>query len=125
MPRHRIFDTPFADIYPHYVTKVERKGHTRAELDQIIGWLTGYDHSGIERVIAAGATLETFFADAPAFNPNASLVTGVICGHRVEDIEDPLMRRIRQLDKLVDELARGKKMMSILRGSEPAGRLGA
>jgi len=122
MAGHRIFGTPFASIYPLYVTKVERKGHSREEVDQVITWLTGYDRSGLERVIADEVDLETFFAEAPAMNPNASLITGLICGHRVEEIDDPLMQRIRYLDKLVDEVAKGKKMSSILRSGEPARR---
>lgn len=113
---HRIFATPFAAIYPHYVTKAERKGHTKAEVDQVITWLTGYDEVGLARVLDAGTDLATFFAEAPAINPNAHLITGVICGHRVEEIEDPLMQQIRWMDKLVDEVARGKRMTSILRG---------
>ena len=117
MPRHRIFATSFASIYPLYVAKVERKGRARAEVDRVIGWLTGYDAAGLERVLAEQVDLETFFEQAPAFNPHAGLITGVICGHRVEDIEDPLMQKIRYLDKLVDELARGKKMEAILRGA--------
>ncbi|NCT91556.1 DUF2200 domain-containing protein [Cellulomonas sp. APG4] len=112
---HRIFATPFAAIYPHYVAKAERKGHTKAEVDQVIAWLTGYDEAGLEQVLKAETDLETFFAEAPAMNPNAHLITGVICGHRVEEIEDPLMQQIRWMDKLVDEVARGKKMSSILR----------
>lgn len=116
MTRHRIFGMSFASVYPLYVTKVERKGRTTDELDQVIRWLTGYDDAGLRRVIADGTTLEELFDRAPALNPNASLITGVICGYRVEDIEDPLMQKIRYLDKLVDELARGKKMSSILRG---------
>lgn len=115
MAGHRIFGTPFGAIYPHYVAKAERKGHTRAEVDQVIGWLTGYDAAALERVVADEVTLEAFFADAPAMNPRAELITGVICGVRVEEIEDPLMQRIRQMDKLVDEVARGKKLTSILR----------
>ena len=122
MAGHRIFGTPFASIYPLYVTKVERKGHSREEVDQVITWLTGYDRSGLERVIADEVDFETFFAQAPAMNPNASLITGLICGHRVEEIDDPLMQRIRYLDKLVDEVAKGKKMSSILRSGEPARR---
>jgi hypothetical protein len=122
MAGHRIFGTPFASIYPHYVAKVERKGHAKDEVDQVITWLTGYDQAGLERVIADGVDLETFFAQAPAMNPNASLITGVICGHRVEDIEDPLMQRIRYLDKLVDEVARGRKMSAILRSGDAARR---
>ena len=113
---HRIFAVSFASIYPLYVTKAERKGRTRAEVDEVISWLTGYDAAGLERVLADEVDLETFFARAPAMNPNAALITGVICGHRVEDIDDPLMQRIRYLDKLVDELARGKRMSAILRG---------
>lgn len=113
---HRIFAVSFASIYPLYVTKAERKGRTKAEVDEVISWLTGYDAAGLERVLADEVDLETFFAQAPAMNPNAALITGVICGHRVEDIDDPLMQRIRYLDKLVDELARGRKMSAILRG---------
>lgn len=112
----RVFAMSFASVYPLYVQKVERKGRTRAELDQVIRWLTGYDSEGLGRAIADGIDLETFFAQAPAMNPNRSLITGVICGYRVEEIDDPLMQQIRYLDKLVDELARGKKMTSILRG---------
>nr|WP_155843825.1 DUF2200 domain-containing protein [Agromyces luteolus] len=110
----------FGSIYPLYVQKVERKDHTRAELDQVITWLTGYDDAGLDEAIADGRTLEAFFADAPQMNPNASLITGVICGMRVEEIEDPLMQKIRYMDKLVDEVARGKKMSSILRGTATA-----
>ena len=117
MPRPRIFGTSFASVYPLYVAKAERKDRTRDEVDQVIAWLTGYDDAGLERAIADGVDLETFFAQAPAMNPNASLITGMICGYRVEEIEDPVMRDIRYLDKLVDELARGKRMASILRGS--------
>ena len=117
MAGHRIFTTSFASVYPLYVAKAERKGHTKDEVDQVITWLTGYDDAAIERVLADGTDFETFFADAPAIHPNASLITGLICGIRVEEIEDPLMQRIRQLDKLVDEVAKGKKMTSILRTS--------
>lgn len=117
MAGHRIFTTSFASIHPLYVAKVERKGRSRAEVDQVISWLTGYDPAGLDQAIAREVDLETFFAEAPAFNPAASQITGVICGVRVEEIEDPLMQRIRYLDKLVDEVARGKKMTSILRGS--------
>ena len=115
MPGHRIFSTSFATIYGLYVAKVERKGHTRAEVDQVITWLTGYDHAGLERVVADETDMETFFAQAPAMNPDASLITGLICGIRVEDVEDLLMQQIRWMDKLVDEVARGKKMTSVLR----------
>ena len=110
----RIFTTSFASVYPHYVTKVERKGRTRAELDQVIEWLTGYDESALKDHLAAGTTFEDFFADAE-LNPHASSITGVVCGVRVEDVEDPLMQKIRYLDKLVDELAKGKSMDKILR----------
>lgn len=115
MTRHKIFDIPFADIYPHYVAKAERKGHTREEVDQVITWLTGYGSSEILRVIEESLTLDEFFAQAPSMNPNAELIKGVICGIRVEDIEDPLMQKIRYMDKLVDEVGRGKRMTSILR----------
>lgn len=115
MAGHRIFTTSFASIYPHYVAKAERKDHTSDEIDQVICWLTGYDPAGLRQVIEEETDLQTFFAQAPAFNPNAERITGVICGHRVEEIEDPLMQKIRYMDKLVDEVARGKKMSSILR----------
>ena len=116
---HRIFRTSFAGLYPLYVQKAERKNRTREEVDQVIAWLTGYDAAGLERVIASGVDVETFFAEAPALNPDAALITGVVCGVRVEDIEDPLMQKVRYLDKLVDELARGRKMSSILRSGAP------
>lgn len=115
MAGHRIFTTSFSSVYPLYVAKVERKGHTKAEVDQVITWLTGYDDAAIERILADGTDFETFFAEAPEMNANASLITGLICGIRVEQIEDPLMQRVRQLDKLVDEVANGKRMTSILR----------
>ena len=120
MPRHRIFATSFANIYPHYVHKAERKNRRKEEVDQVISWLTGYDAAGLETAIAAEVDLETFFAEAPARNPQAALIQGVVCGYRVEEIEDPLMQKIRYLDKLVDELARGKKMTAILRGGAAA-----
>lgn len=120
MPGHRIFSTSLASIHPHYVAKAERKGRTRAEVDQVICWLTGYDEAGLADVLAREVDLETFFAQAPAMNPNASLITGVICGVRVEEIEDPLMQRIRWMDKLVDEVARGKRMSSVLRTAPAA-----
>jgi hypothetical protein len=110
----RIFTTSFASVYPHYVTKVERKGRTKAELDQVIEWLTGFDESALSRHLGAGTTVEEFFADA-RLNPRASSITGVVCGVRVEDIEDPLMQKIRYLDKLVDEVAKGKPMEKVLR----------
>lgn len=115
MAGHRIFATSFASIYPLYIAKAERKNHTKAEVDQVISWLTGYDDAGLQKTLDDDVDLETFFADAPDFNENASLITGVICGHRVEDIDDPLMQKIRYMDKLVDEVAKGKKMASILR----------
>ena len=110
----RIFTMSFASVYPHYVTKVERKGRTKAELDQAIRWLTGFDEAALDSHLAAGTTFEDFFADA-RIHPNASLITGVVCGVRVQDIEDPLMRQIRYLDKLVDEIAKGRPMDKILR----------
>lgn len=110
----RIFTTSVASVYPHYVTKVERKGRTVDELDQVIRWLTGFDESELSRHLADGTTFEEFFADAH-LNSNASLITGVVCGVRVEDVDDPLMQQIRYLDKLVDELAKGRSMDRILR----------
>lgn len=118
MAQHRIFGTAFADIYPHYVTKAERKGRTREQVHEVIAWLTGYDEAGLRAALEDRVTMEAFFADAPRLNPDASLITGSICGYKVQEIEDPLMRRIRYLDKLVDELARGKQMTSILRGGQ-------
>jgi hypothetical protein len=110
----RIFTVSVASVYPHYVAKVEKKGRTKAELDQVIEWLTGFDEPALDRHLAAGTTFEDFFADA-RLNPAAERITGVVCGIRVEDVEDPLMQRIRYLDKLVDELARGKAMVKVLR----------
>ena len=115
MQNHRIFAMAFSKVYPLYVQKAERKNRTKEEVDQVIRWLTGYDQAGLQRQIEQGNDFQTFFAQAPALNPNSSLITGVICGIRVEEIDDPLMQKIRYLDKLVDELARGKKMESILR----------
>jgi hypothetical protein len=114
-PNHRIFATPFAKVYPMYVQKAERKGRTKQEVDRVICWLTGYDQGELDAQIEAKVDFETFFAQSPAFHPNAALITGVVCGVRVEEVEDPLMRRIRLLDKLVDELAKGKAMEKILR----------
>ena len=111
---HRVFTTSFASVYPHYVAKVEKKGRTTDELDHVIRWLTGFDESALSRHLAEGTTFEDFFADA-RLNPNASLITGSVCGVRVEDVEDPLMQKIRYLDKLVDELARGRPMDKVLR----------
>jgi len=110
----RIFTTSLESVYPHYVTKVEKKGRTKAELDQVIEWLTGFDESALSGHLAAGTTFEDFFADA-RLNRRASLITGVVCGVRVEDVDDPLMQKIRYLDKLVDELAKGKPLDRILR----------
>lgn len=112
---HRIFKMAFAKVYPMYVLKAERKGRTKAEVDEIIRWLTGYDQAGLERQIEQGKDFEAFFAEAPAINPNMSLITGSVCGVRVEAVEDQLMQKIRYLDKLVDELAKGKRMEKILR----------
>jgi hypothetical protein len=117
MAEHRIFSMPFAKVYPAYVNKAERKGRSREEVDRIICWLTGYDQAGLEQQIEQEKSFEAFFAEAPAMHPNCKLIKGVVCGVRVEDVEDPLMQKIRYLDKLVDELARGKAMEKILRPS--------
>lgn len=111
---HRIFTTSVASVYPHYVAKVERKGRTKAELDEVIEWLTGYDAAELQALLDDDTTFEAFFAEAH-LNPHASEITGVVCGIRVEEVEDPLMQQIRYLDKLVDELARGKAMEKVLR----------
>ena len=115
MKKHRIFTTSFASVYPHYVKKAESKGRNRQELDEVICWLTGYDASALAEQIEQKKDFETFFNEAPALNPNASKISGVVCGVRIEDIDDPLMRNIRYLDKLVDELAKGRPMEKILR----------
>lgn len=115
MPKHPIFSTPFAKVYPLYVQKAQRKNRTQEEVDQVICWLTGYDRQGLQRQLDAGADFETFFAQAPALHPDRALVKGVVCGVRVEEVEDPLMRNIRLLDKLVDELAKGKPLAKVLR----------
>ena len=115
MPTHRIFSTPFAAVYPLYVEKARRKNRTQQEVDRIICWLTGYDQACLLRQIEQKVDFETFFAQAPAMHPARALVKGVVCGVRVEEVEDPLMQKIRQLDKLVDELAKGKAMEKILR----------
>jgi hypothetical protein len=115
MTKHRIFTTSFASVYPHYVTKAEKKGRTKAEVDKIIRWLTGYTQKKLEAQLKKGTDIETFFAQAPQLNPSRSLIKGVICGVRVEDIKEPTMQEIRYLDKLIDELAKGKAMEKILR----------
>lgn len=115
MNNTRIFKMSFASVYPLYIQKVEKKARTKAELDTVIGWLTGYDEATLQHQIERNVDFETFFAEAPKINPNVSKITGLICGYRVEEIEDPLMQQIRYLDKLVDELAKGKAMEKILR----------
>lgn len=115
MPQHQISAMKFAKVYPLYVQKAERKNRTKEEVDQIVRWLTGYSQAGLQQQIEQESDFETFFAQAPAFNPRSSLIKGVVCGVRVEEIEDPLMRKIRYLDKLIDELAKGKAMGKILR----------
>ena len=115
MAQHRIFATAFVKVYPMLVAKAEKKGRSRAEVDQVIFWLTGYDAAGLAEVLDQGLDIQTFFARAPAMNPKRSLITGTVCGVRVEQVEDPLMREIRYLDKLVDELAKGRPMEKILR----------
>ncbi len=115
MPGHRIFTTKFSSVYPLYVQKAERKGRSKDEVDRIICWLTGYAPAALQQQIDQGKDFETFFAQAPAMHPNTALIKGVVCGVRVEEVEDPLMRNIRYLDKLVDELAKGKALEKILR----------
>ncbi len=115
MPKQPISKMKFADLYPLYIHKAERKNRSRDEVDQIICWLTGYDQEGLQQQIDSAATLETFFAQAPAMNPNCALIKGMVCGVRVEEITDPLMQKIRYLDKLIDELAKGRAMEKILR----------
>lgn len=112
---HNIFTMPFAKVYPAYVQKAERKGRTQAEVDEIICWLTGYNQASLQQQLDQQVDFDTFFAQAPAMNPNTALIKGVVCGIRVEEIEDPLMQKIRWLDKLIDELAKGKAMAKILR----------
>ena len=118
-PKNQVFAIKFADVYPLYIQKAERKNRTQEEVDKVIGWLTGYNKAGLQKQIKQGNDFEAFFAQAPAINPNSSLITGVVCGVRVEEIDDPLMQKIRYLDKLIDELAKGKAMEKILRSSLP------
>jgi len=115
MPNQRVFAMQFANVYPMYVAKAERKGRKREDVDRIICWLTGYDQAGLRQQIEQKNDIETFFAQAPAIHPNCSLIKGVVCGIRVEEVADPLMRKVRYLDKLIDELAKGRKMEKILR----------
>jgi len=115
MEKHRVFAMSFASVYPLYVQKAERKKRTKAEVDEIISWLTGYDRTGLKEQLRKKTDFETFFNRAPRIHPNASLIKGVVCGIRVEEIKDPLMKKIRYLDKLIDELAQGRKMETILR----------
>jgi len=115
MAKHRIYTTGFASVYPLYIAKAERKGRTKAEVDGIIHWLTGYRRDEVDAHLAKETDLQTFFDEAPQLNPSRALIKGVVCGVRVEDIEEPMMREIRYLDKLVDELAKGKAMEKILR----------
>ena len=115
MPKHRIYTTSVASVYPHYITKAERKGRTKAEVDEIIRWLTGYSQDQFDAQLHNETDFETFFAEAPGMNPARTLITGKICGVRIEEIEEATMREIRYLDKLVDELAKGKAMAKILR----------
>ncbi|HEV3052973.1 MAG TPA: DUF2200 domain-containing protein [Longimicrobium sp.] len=115
MTKHRIYTTSVASVYPHYVAKAEKKGRTKEEVDEIIRWLTGYSQDALDALLEKRTDFETFFAEAPRMNPARALVKGVVCGVRVEDIEEPTMREIRYLDKLIDELARGKAMEKILR----------
>ena len=115
MPEHRIFSTEFSSVYPLYVQKAERKGRSQEEVDRIVCWLTGYSEAELQQQLQRRVDFTTFFAEAPAINPNTALIKGVVCGVRVEEVEDPLMQKIRYLDKLIDELAKGKAMEKILR----------
>lgn len=115
MDKHKIYTMAFSKVYPHYVTKAERKGRTKEEVDELITWLTGYDQEALTRILEQGVDFETFFREAPKMHPNRKLIKGVICGIRVENIEEPLMQEIRYLDKLIDELAKGKAMEKIRR----------
>jgi hypothetical protein len=116
MNNERVYRYSFASVYPHYVAKAEKKGRTKDEVDEVIRWLTGYSQGGLEKALTDKTDFETFFAEAPAMNPARSLITGSVCGVKVQEVEDPLMREIRYLDKLIDELARGRAMEKILRG---------
>ena len=118
MKPERVYKISFASVYPHYIAKAEKRGRTKAEVDEIIRWLTGYSQEQLQAQIGKGTNFETFFAEAPELNPARSSITGMICGYRVEEIEEPLMREIRYLDKLIDELAKGKAMEKILRKAE-------
>ncbi|MES2589620.1 MAG: DUF2200 domain-containing protein [Bacteroidota bacterium] len=111
----RVYKMSFASVYPLYITKVERKGRTKAEVDELIFWLTGYDEQTLQEILENKTDFETFFAQAPLMNPNASKITGMICGYRIEDIEDPIMKQVRYLDKIIDELAKGRPMEKIKR----------
>jgi hypothetical protein len=113
---HKIFTMPFSRVYPMYVAKAERNGRSHDEVDEVICWLTGYDRDGLERQVALDVDFRTFFDEAPQYQPRSDRITGVVCGVRVETVEDPLMKKIRQLDKLIDELAKGRAMEKILRG---------
>ncbi|MCA1011590.1 DUF2200 domain-containing protein [Halobacillus halophilus] len=115
MPKHKIYTMSFSSVYPHYITKAENKGRTKHEVDEIIRWLTGYSQEELEAHLEKGTDFETFFAEAPQLNPSRTMIKGVICGVRVENIEEPTMREIRYMDKLIDELAKGKAMEKILR----------
>ena len=115
MDNSRVYKMTFASVYPHYIAKAERKGRSKVEVDEIIYWLTGYDETALHRILEDKTNFEAFFAEAPNMNPKVSEIKGVICGYRVEEIEDPLMRNVRYLDKLIDELAKGKAMEKILR----------
>ena len=115
MDNAKVFKMAFSSVYPHYINKAERKGRTKEEVDEVICWLTGYDNKTLHKQIDKKTDMQTFFAEAPQWNPNASKITGVICGYRVEEIEDKLMQKIRYMDKLVDELAKGRAMEKILR----------
>ncbi|KKX34156.1 DUF2200 domain-containing protein [Rhizobium sp. LC145] len=115
MTKHRVYSIGIASVYPHYVAKAEKKGRTKAEVDEIIRWLTGHSQETLDDQLAKNTSLEDFFAQAPKMNPSRSLITGVVCGIRVEEIQEPTMREIRYLDKLIDELAKGKAMQKILR----------